>query len=429
MDTIFALASARGKAGVSVIRISGPTARTGLASMVANLPAPRIASVRPLISKDGAVLDHALVLCFERGHSFTGEETVELHVHGGVATINAVQAELQGFPRFRLAEPGEFTRRALYNNRMNLTEVEGLADVIDAETEMQRRQALRLMSGALKERVATWRERLVRFSALLEASLDFADDEIPDNVYPELLRDISDLASDLRTEIAGGKVAERVREGFEVAIIGSPNAGKSTLLNALVGRSAALTSEIAGTTRDVIEVRMDLDGLPITLLDTAGLRDSDDEIETMGVNLAKERADRADLRVFLLSDPDENLVIEAKPGDLIFLGKADLHKGQPRSVSGKTGAGLQNMLDEVRNELVSRVVPSAVSANIRHRQALEDGLSSLESACASLMTEPVHSELVAESLRSARFSLETVIGKVGIDDLLDEIFSRFCLGK
>lgn len=429
MDTIFALASARGKAGVSVVRISGPSAFDGVMGLVRELPAPRIASVRQLVGPDGDVLDEALVLCFSQGKSFTGEETVELHLHGGVATVNAVLNCLSEIDNFRLAEPGEFTRRALYNDRMDLTEVEGLADIIDAETEMQRKQALNLMSGYLTRRVTGWREQIVRVSALLEASMDFVDDEIPEDVYPEVGTDIERLEEEIRTEITGSKVAERIREGFEIAIVGAPNAGKSTLLNALVGRSAALTSEFAGTTRDVIEVRMDLSGLPVTFLDTAGLRESEDHIENLGIDLAIQRAEVADLRIFLLSNLEDNFQVACRPGDLRLLGKADLRPGTEGSVSGQTGVGIPEMLEKIHSELSSRIVPSTASTNLRHRRALEDGLSSLESARASLMSGQVHPELVAESLRSARFSLESIIGRIGVDDLLDEIFTRFCLGK
>ncbi len=272
METIFALASARGKAGVAVFRISGPQALAAGEVLVGHLPAPHRAGLRRIVA-DGEVIDDGLVLVFPQGESFTGEPVVELQVHGSVAVAAALGRVLSAMPGLRLAEPGEFTRRALANGRLDLAQVEGLADLIDAETEAQRRQAERVLQGAVAERVAEWRKLLVRVTALVEATIDFADEDVPVNVAPEVEALLDRLGGELRREIAGSRVAERVRDGFEVAIVGAPNTGKSTLLNALAGREAALTSEVAGTTRDVIEVRMDLDGVPVTLLDTAGLHE------------------------------------------------------------------------------------------------------------------------------------------------------------
>ena len=298
MSTIFAQASAAGKAGVAVVRISGPQAFSAASQLCGSLPAPRQAGLRRLRSAAGEVLDEALVLCFSEKASFTGEETVELQTHGSVAVVNALLAELGTVDGLRLAEPGEFTRRALANGRLDLAQVEGLADLIASETEAQRQQALRLFSGGLGDLAAHWRERLIRASALLTVTIDFADEEVPVDVSPEVLELIAEVQTAMQAQVDGFGAAERIRTGYEVAIVGPPNVGKSTLLNALAGRDAAITSEVAGTTRDVIEVRMELAGLPVTLLDTAGLRETDDTVEKIGVARALERAKAADLRVF-----------------------------------------------------------------------------------------------------------------------------------
>ncbi|NBB81637.1 MAG: tRNA uridine-5-carboxymethylaminomethyl(34) synthesis GTPase MnmE, partial [Verrucomicrobia bacterium] len=299
MDTIFALSTAPGKAGVAIIRVSGAAAFQAVEPLVDSLPAPRRSGLRSVKSPDGDVLDTALVLTFEAGHSFTGETTVEIQCHGSRAVVSAILDALGRQDGLRPAQPGEFTRRALENEMLDLAQVEGLADLIDAETEAQRKQAVRVLSGQLGARAEEWRRKLIRAAALLEATIDFADEEVPEDVSPEVSELLESVRAELDKEIAGVGSAERIREGFEVAIVGAPNVGKSTLLNVLAGRDAAITSEVAGTTRDVIEVRMDLSGLPVTLLDTAGLRTTEDEVESIGVDLAMKRAKAADLRVFL----------------------------------------------------------------------------------------------------------------------------------
>jgi tRNA modification GTPase len=417
-DTIFALASARGKAGVAVFRVSGPIAVASVGRLCA---VPERMGLRRLVW--GEVLDEALVLRFAAGASFTGEEVVELQVHGSLAVIRAVSEALLAVG-LRPAEAGEFTRRALENGRLDLARVEGLADLVDAETEAQRRQALRVFSGAIGARAEGWRAKLIRAAALIEATIDFADEDVPVDVTPEVLELIETLQAELRAEIAGSVVAERVRDGFEVAIIGAPNVGKSTLLNALAGREAAITSEVAGTTRDVIEVRMDLGGLAVTLLDTAGLRETEDRVEAIGVARALKRAEQADLRVFLLSAPDEELMMAPLAGDVVVLGKGDL-RGD--GVSGLTGQGVDELVARVRAELEARAAGAGVMTRARHRYAMVAAVEALEIAANRVRV--AGAELVAEELRQAGRALDVLVGRVDVENLLDEIFSSFCIGK
>ncbi|MFC2969986.1 tRNA uridine-5-carboxymethylaminomethyl(34) synthesis GTPase MnmE [Acidimangrovimonas pyrenivorans] len=429
MSTIYALASARGKAGVAVIRVSGPAAHDAARALAGSLPEPRRSGLRLLRDATGEVLDEALVLVFEPGHSFTGEAVAELQLHGATATVSAVLRALGELPDLRLAEPGEFTRRALENGRLDLAQVEGLADLIDSETEAQRRQALRVLSGAVGARAESWRGDLIRAAALLEATIDFADEEVPVDVSPEVLTLIDRVLEDLRKEAAGAQVAERIRDGFEVAIVGLPNAGKSTLLNALAGREAAITSEHAGTTRDVIEVRMNLGGLPVTVLDTAGLRETEDAVEGIGVERALTRARQADLRVFLLANGQMPAGLEPDPDDLIVQGKADLAAGEGLRISGKTGEGLGDLIARITSVLEGRATGAATITRERHRLAVLRAIGAMESARLEVLNGASRAELAAEELRAAIRALDSLVGRVDVEDLLDQIFSSFCIGK
>lgn len=428
MDTIFALASAQGRAGVAVIRVSGPLAHRAAEQLGgASLP-DRGMVLRKLRDEDGAVLDDGLILTFGAPGSFTGEDVAELQVHGSTAGVSAILASLGRIPGLRPAEPGEFTRRALENGKLDLAQVEGLADLIDAETEAQRRQAQTLLGGALGRLAEKWRKDLVRAASLIEAVIDFADEDVPTDVTPEVTRLLSAVEADLGSETSGIAMAERIRSGFEVAIIGAPNAGKSTLLNALAGREAAITSEYAGTTRDVIEVRMDLAGLPVTLLDTAGLRDTEDAVEGMGIALARKRAEAADLRVFL-AEPGEDLNVTAHPGDIRVLPKADMRADKTGAVSGLTGEGLDLLVARIGETLADRSASAGIATRERHRAAMDRALSSLSSARAVLELGPDHYDIAAEELRNAIRALESLVGRIDVETLLDEIFASFCLGK
>lgn len=427
MDTIFALASARGKAGVAVMRLSGPLSHETVGKFC-RLPAPRRASLRNLAWQE-ETLDQALVVIFEAGASFTGEESAELHLHGSVAVVGSLTRILSEFPGLRLAEPGEFTRRSLENGRLDLTQVEGLADLIDAETEAQRKQAMRVLSGAIGQKVDGWRRDLIRASALIEATIDFADEDVPIDVMPEVRGLVKGLLIQLNQEIAGVTAAERIRDGFEVAIVGAPNVGKSTLLNALAGRDAAITSNIAGTTRDIIEVRMDLGGLAVTFLDTAGLRETRDEIEQLGIGRAMQRAAAADLRVFLVETFEEIPTIPREPGDIIVLAKADMRVNLDNAVSGKTGVGLAKLVGQITDVLSRRAASAGVLTRERQRKALLLAIDCLIAADAATDHGMNLAELIAADLRASSRALEMILGRIGVEDLLDEIFLSFCIGK
>ena len=426
MDTIFAPATARGRAGIAVLRVSGPKANAVAETLAGKLPRPRVATLCRLRDPDGQVLDEALVLRFEAGASFTGQDVIEFHLHGGIAVVRAVQQVISDVPECRLAEPGEFTRLALENGRLDLAEVEGLADLIDAETEGQRQQALRVFTGAAADVVSGWREDLVSALALLEATIDFADEEVPIDVRPDVERLVAGVVEEVGVQVEATKRAERVRDGFEVAILGAPNVGKSTLLNALAGRAAAITSEVAGTTRDVIEVRMDVEGLAVTFLDTAGLRETDDTVERVGIERAINRAQQADLRIFLLDEGDkapEDLVREE---DLVLGAKADLSGS---GVSGLTGLGVDQLMDDVAKVLENRVPKDVNFSRERHRIALMRAQEELSAVVGAVVGSGTHDEVLSEHIWAAVRALESILGKVDIENVLDDIFSRFCLGK
>ncbi|NVO55922.1 tRNA uridine-5-carboxymethylaminomethyl(34) synthesis GTPase MnmE [Rhodobacteraceae bacterium B1Z28] len=428
MDTIFALASAQGKAGVAVIRLSGPLAHSAAEGLTGGELPPRGMILRTLRDRDGSRLDDGLVLTFQAPASFTGEDVAELQIHGSTASVNAVLMCLSDTDGLRIAEPGEFTRRALENGKMDLTQVEGLADLIDAETEAQRKQAQTILAGELGALAERWRRDLIRAASLLEAVIDFADEDVPTDVTPEVQQLVTAVMGDLRREADAVKIAERIRTGFEVAIIGLPNAGKSTLLNALAGRDAAITSEYAGTTRDVIEVRMDLSGLPVTLLDTAGLRETEDFVENLGIELARKRAEAADLRVFLADTPGE-LGVTMQDGDIQVFPKADLRAESEGGISGKTGQGIDTLISQISCALGNRSTSYGIATRERHRVAINKAAEALGQAITVLESGPELYDIAAEELRTAIRALESLVGRIDVENLLDEIFSSFCLGK
>jgi tRNA modification GTPase len=427
MDTIFALATAPGRAGVAVIRISGSLARVAAERMAGPLPLSG-RSLRVLRDGDGETVDEALCLTFAPGHSFTAEEVVELQAHGSPAVVARLLRLLGAMPGLRMAEAGEFTRRAFENGRLDLAQVEGLADLIDAETEAQRRQAMRVFSGALGGKAEAWRDLLIRAAALVAATIDFADEEVPVDVAPEVAYLLDTVRVELEREAAGVGVAERIRDGFEVVILGAPNAGKSTLLNALAGREAAITSDRAGTTRDVIEVRLDLRGLPVTLLDTAGLRETEDEVERIGVERALARAQSADLRVWLLM-PGEQPGEVWQEGDIVLRAKADVHPGPGLGVSGRTGEGVDALVTEIADRLEQRTASVGIAMRERHRLAMQRAVIHLSRTVETLPHVVQHPEIVAEEVNLAIRDIDSIVGRIDVEDILGEIFSRFCIGK
>lgn len=427
MNTIYALSTAQGKAGVAVIRVSGECVPHVAEDICGTGLKPRHATVRILRDHFGHRLDEALVLYFPGKASFTGEPVLELHVHGSMAVVSAVLRTLEDFDGLRPADPGEFTRRALSNGRLDLTQVEALSDLIEAETEAQRQQAMRVLSGDLGRLCAGWRTDLIRGVALLEATIDFAEEDIPE-ILPEVRGLISRVMADLERQISGRRAAERIRDGFEVAIIGAPNVGKSTLLNRLAGRDAAIISEIAGTTRDVIEVRMDINGLPVTLLDTAGLRNTEDHVESLGIMRAQERARQADLRV-CLGDSEVEFADLIGEGDILLSPKVDTQDVGIPGVSGLTGQGVDELIERVGAVLSDRAQGAGAAIRLRHETAIRTGLVSLEQALSHIASNADMTDLAAEDVHSAIRALDSLVGKVDIESVLDDIFSSFCIGK
>ena len=428
MDTIFALATAQGKAGVSIVRISGPDAENALNALSSLAVPVGRPSVRSLVGKDGTHIDEAMVLRFAKPHSFTGEDVVELHVHGSIAVVQAVLRELSTIRNLRHADAGEFTRRALENNRLDISKVEGLADLIDSETEAQRTQALRVLSGELGNLTNYWRDKLVRAASLIEATIDFADEEVPVDVSDEVIDIIGEIRNSIIKEIDGSVIAERIRTGFEVAIVGAPNLGKSTLLNALAGREAAITSEIAGTTRDVIEVRMDLGGVPVTLLDTAGIRETNDVVEGIGVSRALDRASVADAIIYLYDDNSQLAAFEGAVSVIRLRAKDDAGD-YADGISAHTGHGIESLVQQLTQRFGEMTRDVGIATRERHRIAMQEALLHLLNAESIVQQGPEMYDIGAEELRISCRVLDTLIGRVDVESLLDEIFSSFCIGK
>lgn len=439
-DTIFALATAPIKSGVAVLRISGPRATDCLAALGVTTPKPRMATLAKLRHPaTGAIIDSALILYFPAPHSFTGEQVAELHTHGSRAVSAELLSVLGGLPGFRLAEPGEFSRRAFLNNKMDLTQAEGLADLIEAETSAQARQAMRQMEGGVGRTYDALRSRILRTLALLEAYIDFPDEEIPESVMGEVADGIDALKTEIAGLLADGHRGERVREGIEILIMGPPNAGKSTLLNAIAKREVAIVSPEAGTTRDMLEVHLDLGGYPVTLVDTAGLREAAGEIEGEGIRRARARAEKAEL-VLHLQDINSYTEQSSKELDinaidtLTVLTKCDMTIGASLSpktshiitISAQTGEGMDLLLDTLATHIASRYasVGSSLITRERHRIALTQCLYHL-----THFTPDAPLELNGEELRLAAKSLAVITGNITVDDVLDIVFSSFCIGK
>lgn len=427
--TIVALASGRPPCALAVVRISGPEAFAAGRALAGALPAPRRAALRALRHPaTGERLDDALVLAFPAPGSATGEDVVELHCHGSVAVVDAVLGALVALPGVRMAAAGEFTRRAFDHGRLDLTQVEGLADLLEAETEVQRRQALAQASGALRRAAAGWAEQLTSLRARIEAQLDFADEgDVPAAEDAAVRAEIASVAAGIAAALNGSAGAERVRDGLVVAIVGAPNVGKSTLLNALAGREAALVSPHAGTTRDLIEVRAQFGGVPVTLVDTAGLRETADPVEHAGVARARARAGTADLVLHCAPEPPADGWLGQPVRTMIDRSGLEpgLVGGELR-ISARTGAGLDVLRDWL-GQAVGAMVPlgeAALVTRARQRAALADCRAALARAAAS--ADP---ELCAEELRRAAHALAVLAGRADVEAVLDALFARFCIGK
>jgi len=447
-ETIYALASAQGRAGVAVVRVSGQKAKLALSQfMQKDVPTPRAAKLCRLFHpQSGDVLDDALVLWFVAPKSFTGEDVAELHIHGGPAVIEGVLEALSSLQGLRLAEPGEFTRRAFENGKLDLTQVEGLADLIESETEAQRKQAQRQSEGELGALYDHWRNRLVRSLAHFEAELDFSDEELPEDLHNQVIDGVRELHGAIRAHLADGRRGERLRNGIRLAIIGPPNAGKSSLMNVLAQREAVIVSDIAGTTRDVVEIHMNLGGYPLLVADTAGLRNSTDEIEQEGVRRARAWADGADLKlaVFDGSSPtlfdaetlkllDDYTLVAVNKADVLGDQVPDSLEGYPvLSLSVKSGAGLEALLDQLAvrvKEQCQSQSEGPAPTRARHREALQRCDQALERFLSRDQAIHMGSEFEAEDLRLAARELGRITGRVDVEDLLDVIFRDFCIGK
>lgn len=445
-DTIFALSSARGKAGVSVYRISGPRASHALAALAGpRLPEPRTAALRTLRDAAGDVIDRAIILWFPAPGSFTGEDTAELHVHGSRAVIDVLTETLATLEGLRPAEPGEFTRRAFANGKLDLTQAEGLADLLAAETTEQRRLALRQMAGGLREQVDAWRRALIRAGAHLEACIDFAEEEIPEGLVEGVVAEVIALNDDITRHLADNRRGEIIRDGLAVVLLGAPNVGKSSLLNALARRDVAIVSPIPGTTRDPVEVHLDLAGYAVTLIDTAGLRDTVDEIETEGIRRTRSRAASADLRLAIgtcLGDGMDSRVTATIPDvEAVVLNKADLQVPAPGSpvsgdvpvfhVSALTGLGLDALLDWLTSRVIQRAGTSESMpvTRARHRHALQAVTRHLARFLGNHAESAAALDILAEDIRMAARELGRITGRIDVEDYLDVIFHDFCIGK
>jgi tRNA modification GTPase len=442
-DTIYAFATAPGRAGVALLRLSGPQAAETLRRLAGRLPTPRRARVTTFTDpRTGEIIDRGLALYFPAPHSLTGEDVAELHVHGGRAVAAALIEALAARPGLRPAEPGEFSRRAFLNGKLDLTEAEGIADLVAAETAAQRRQALRQMTGEAGRVYEGWRARLLKAQARVEAEIDFPDEGLPADLAAATARELAAIHSEIAAFLADNRRGERLRAGLAVAILGPPNAGKSSLMNALARREVAITAATAGTTRDVIEVALDLAGFPVTLADTAGLRQSRDAIEEEGVRRARAHAAAADLKLVVVdaARPDEAAAVAAAidRDAVVVANKMDLAPrddgrwadalgaGAAVKISVATGAGLAALEARLAAEIAQRFGAESAPfiTRARHRRALE-------AAHAALGRYPQASapELAAEELRQAVNEVGRITGRVGVEDLLDVVFREFCIGK
>ncbi len=442
--TIFALSSGPGVSGVAIIRVSGKNASEVLKKITKeDLPTPRMATLRKINKiNTNELIDEAIVIWFPGPNSYTGEDMVEFHVHGSRAVIMALHQSISKVKGCRLAEPGEFTKLAFQNNKINLLKAESIGDLIHSETEIQRKQAIKIMEGANSERFNLWRERLLKILSNIEAKIDFPDEDLPDNILKNIKIDSEKIKSEIKKTLDDQKIGERIREGFKIAIVGPTNAGKSSLLNYLSRKEVAIVSEVAGTTRDVIEIHLNIDGLPVVVSDTAGIRDSKDEIEKKGIKLALKKAEDADLNIVVIEPKSayftgflRDLISDKS---ILVINKSDLgvnnivdelKKYHPIYISLKNEKNVDQLINAIKEKLKHQFINSedVLITRERHRQHLEQCVSHLENFKNKNKNEDF--DKAAEDLRLATRHLGMIVGKVDVEEILGSIFNDFCIGK
>ena len=442
--TIYALSSGPGTSGVAVIRVSGKNTAQVIKKLTgSDLPAPRVATLKKF-NKNGAkeLIDEGVLIWFPGPNSYTGEDLAEFHVHGSRAVIKAMHLAISKIKNCRLAEPGEFTKQAFQNGRINLLKAESIADLISSETEIQRRQAVKIMTGKTSDKFNSWREKLLKILSHVEAKIDFPDEDLPKNIIKEIQNTSNNVLYEIKKTLNDHKVGERIREGFKIAIIGPPNSGKSSLLNYLSKRDVAIVSEIAGTTRDVIETHLNLDGYPVIVSDTAGIRSSKNEIEKKGIKIALKRAEDADLRLIIISSKNINFTGVLKglvtKNAILVINKSDLIKGKVNSklkkydhilISIKRDLNLDKLINKIKNKLKNKFTTSEdiLITRERHRQNLINCVLHLEKFKKKKTVRDF--DKAAEDLRLATRHLGMIVGKVDVEELLGSIFNDFCIGK
>ena len=442
--TIYALSSGPGISGVAVIRVSGKNTTNVIKKMTGSkLPPPRMASLRKFNKNGGKeLIDEGVIIWFPGPNSYTGEDLAEFHVHGSRAVVKAMHLAISKIKNCRLAEPGEFTKRAFQNGKINLIKAEGVADLISAETEIQRKQALKVMSGKSSDKFNSWREQLLKILSHIEAKIDFPEEDLPNNIITKIQKTSKSIIIDIKKTLNDQKVGERIREGFKIAILGPPNSGKSSLLNYLSKRDAAIVSEIAGTTRDVIETHLNLDGYPVILSDTAGIRNSKNEIEKKGIKIALNRAEDADLRLVIVSAKkvDFSVVLRGllTKNAILVVNKSDLVSGKLNRefkkhehvlISIKKDSNLNKLILKIKTKLKNKfnTTEDILITRERHRQSLINCVHHLEKFQKKNSAQDF--DKAAEDLRLATRHLGLIVGKVDVEELLGSIFNDFCIGK
>jgi tRNA modification GTPase len=443
--TIYALSSGPGISGVAVIRVSGPETTKVISKLTnGHLPKPRMATLKKINKiNTNEMIDEGIILWFPGPESYTGEDMVEFHVHGSISVVTAIQHSISKIENCRLAEPGEFTKIAFQNGKINLLKAESISDLISSETEIQRQQAIKIMSGKNSDKYNSWRKGLLKILTNVEAKIDFPDEDLPENILNEIKKNSEKIKKEIKKSLDDQKVGERIREGFRIAIIGPTNAGKSSLLNYLSRRDVAIVSEIAGTTRDVIETHLNIDGYPVVLSDTAGIRDSKDEIEKKGIRLALKKADDADLNLIVIEPKNANFTgilkgLVSSEKTIIVVNKSDLgvddmiqdfKKYNPIYISLKKEKNINSLISLIKDKLKNQFINSEniLITRERHRQHLEQCVLHLENFNNKNNLEDF--DKAAEDLRLATRHLGTIVGKVDVEEILDSIFNDFCIGK